>query len=91
MFHWTDKRIEGHICMCYIAYTLQNWVLNQTKGKLTEASLQTILDKMQVSHIQNAEKQLYIRSKQDENQKLLLSKVKIKSLPPMMPIDYSGF
>ena len=89
MFHWTDKRIEGHICMCYIAYTLQNWVLNQTKGKLTEDKLRSTLDKMQVSLIQNEEKQLYIRSKQNENQALLLNKVKIKALPPMMPIDYS--
>lgn len=24
MFHWTNKRIEGHICMCYIAYTILN-------------------------------------------------------------------
>ena len=26
MFHWTDKRIEGHICLCYIAYAMMNHV-----------------------------------------------------------------
>lgn len=88
MFHWTDKRIEGHICMCYIAYTLQNWVLNKNKGKLSESSLRATLDKMQVSLIQNQEKHIYIRSKQDQNQKNLLNSLKIKPLPPMMPIDY---
>jgi transposase len=25
MFHWTDQRIEGHICLCYIAYTFQTF------------------------------------------------------------------
>ncbi|MCP9769327.1 hypothetical protein EGI22_15555 [Lacihabitans sp. LS3-19] len=26
MFHWTDQRIEGHICLCYIAFAIQNFV-----------------------------------------------------------------
>ena len=26
MFHWTDRRIEGHICLCYMAFALQNYV-----------------------------------------------------------------
>ena len=29
MFHWTDKRIEGHICLCYMAFALQNYVLQK--------------------------------------------------------------
>lgn len=91
MFHWTDKRIEGHICMCYIAFTLQNWVLNKTKGKMTENTLRTTLDKMQVSHIQNQKKQLYIRSKQDALQNKLLAALKIKQLPAMMPTNYKIF
>lgn len=89
MFHWTDKRIEGHICMCYIAFTLQNWILNKTKGKFTESTLRRTLDKMQVSHIQNEDKQLYIRSKQDENQTHLQKTLKIKQLSAMMPTDFS--
>jgi len=89
MFHWTDKRIEGHICMCYIAYTLQNWILNKTQGKFTENTLRQTLDKMQVSHIQNEDKQLYVRSKQDDKQKWLQKIINAKQLPPMMPIDYS--
>lgn len=91
MFHWTDKRIEGHICMCYIAFTLQNWVLNKTNGKLSEKTLRNTLDKMQVSHIQNVDKQLYIRSKVDEKQKQLQKALKIRTLPPMMPTNYKIF
>ncbi|MEM9548405.1 MAG: IS1634 family transposase [Bacteroidota bacterium] len=88
MFHWTDRRIEGHICMCYIAFTLQQWVLTKSKNKLTERTLRQALDKMQVSHIQNEEKELYLRSNPEEDQKLLQNALKIKALPPMMPIDY---
>jgi transposase len=24
VFHWTDKRIEGHVAMCFIAYVMLN-------------------------------------------------------------------
>ncbi len=89
MYHWTDKRIEGHICMCYMAYTLQNWVLTKTNSKFTESTLRKTLDMMQVSLIQNKEKQLYIRSKNNNLQKQLLKYLNIKELPPMIPIDYS--
>src|SRR5690554_2875084 len=88
MYHWTDKRIEGHICMCYIAFTLQNWIINKTKRKVTENTLRSTLDKMQVSHIQNEDKQLYIRSKQDDLQRYLAKTLKIKQLPPMMPVNH---
>lgn len=87
MFHWTDKRIEGHICMCYIAFTLQHWLLMKSKGKLTERTLQQTLDKMQLSHVQNAGKQFYIRSKQSDQEKLLQNALGIKPLAPMMPSD----
>ena len=89
MFHWTDKRIEGHICMCYIALTIQNWILNKTNRKFTESTLRKTLDQMQLSLVQNNDKNIYIRSKQNSNQKTLQRLIKTKSLPPMMPIDYN--
>lgn len=91
MFHWTDKRIEGHICMCYIAFTLQNWVLQKMKGKLSERTLRQTLDKMQLSHIKNENKELYLRSTQQEIEKQIQSSIGIKSLPPMMPIGHIQF
>lgn len=89
MFHWTDKRIEGHICMCYIAFTIQHWILTKCKNKLTESTLRQTLDKMQVSLIKNDEKQLYLRSVVTDNQKLIHKAIGIKQLPPMMPADYT--
>ncbi len=26
MFHWTQKRIEGHLCLCYICFSLLNYL-----------------------------------------------------------------
>lgn len=74
MFHWTDSRIEGHICLCYIAFALQNYVLqkaNQTKPILTEASLRKTLDKMQVSLLKHNTEQVYIRSAPSLNEAYL--------------------
>ncbi|MCB0541624.1 MAG: transposase, partial [Bacteroidetes bacterium] len=71
MFHWTDKRIKGHICLCYIAYTLLNYTLQRTNKsglKLTENTLRTTLNKMQVSLLQHNKEQIYVRSRPTENE-----------------------
>ncbi len=86
MFHWTDKRIEGHICLCYIAFTLQNFILqkiNKDKKYITEATLRSTLDKMQVSLIENQDQKSYLRSMPTELEKLIQNKLGLKSLPPI--------
>jgi len=85
MFHWTDKRIEGHICLCYITFAIQNFVINKLKPILTEQKLRETLDKMQLSLIQHNQEQLYVRAALQENQSYLLSKMSIKALPPFLP------
>jgi hypothetical protein len=63
--HWTDKRIEGHICLCYIAYSLQHWVLLKLKNlpmAITDSVLRQMLDKMQVSLLQHNDQKVYLRS-----------------------------
>lgn len=90
MFHWTDKRIEGHICMCYMAFALQNWVLkkvNKAKNIITEKTLRGTLDKMQVSHIKTADNEFYIRSNPQPNQMSILNALGIKELPPLISKD----
>src|SRR5690606_25483028 len=63
MFHWTDKRIEGHICLCYIAYTLQHYVLQKLEKfpiKITDNILREVLDKMQVSLLNHNGDKVYL-------------------------------
>jgi transposase len=88
MFHWTDKRIEGHICLCYIAYTLLNFVqqkLIAAKNPISENKLRNILDHMQVSLIQHNTDQVYIRSRPQDEQGILQQKLGIQLLPPIIP------
>lgn len=88
MFHWTDKRIEGHICLCYIAYTLLNYVLlsaNQKQPLVTENSLRKLLDNMQVSLLQHNQQQVYIRSKPQEKEVALQQKMGLRQLLPIIP------
>jgi transposase len=88
MFHWTDKRIEGHICLCYIAYTLLTHVQNKLlKGnaRLSENQIRKALDAMQVSLIKNNEDQFYLRSANKENIDLIVNRLGLKKLPNIIP------
>jgi len=90
MFHWTDKRIEGHICLCYIAYTLLNYVqqkLHAAGNPISEKSLRNILDHMQVSLVQHNQDQIYLRAKPIDEQAILQQKLGLKPLPPLFPIN----
>lgn len=87
MFHWTDKRIQGHICLCYIAYTLQHWVLSRLKTfpiPITENVLRQLLDKMQVSLLQHNGEKLYLRSSPHTHQTKLQQLLGLKQLPPIL-------
>lgn len=87
MFHWTRNRIEGHLCLCYISFTLLNYLLQQfrRKGKHTsEKKLWEITRKMELSLIEDSGEEFYLRSNQSEEAKQLLQELKIKELPSMV-------
>lgn len=88
MFHWTDKRIEGHICLCYIAYTLLTHVQNKllkTNIKLSEKQIRKALDTMQVSFIKNNDELFYLRSANKENVDAIVNRMGIRKLPNIIP------
>jgi len=88
MFHWTDARIEGHICLCYIAYTLlTNLKLQLEKAgtPLSENQIRKALNTMQFSMIQQGNEQYYLRSALTDEQKSILKVLKIKEIPDMIP------
>lgn len=78
MFHWTDKRILGHICMSFIAFTFINHIKNITQQQYHP--LIKAIDRMQLSKILDAKsnKIIYIRSKVGETQQVLIDKLKLK-------------
>jgi transposase len=86
MFHWTDSRIEGHICLCYVAFALQNYVLqiaNKTEKLLSETTLRATLDKMQVSLLAHNTENVYIRSAQTPQEITLQRNLGLKALQPL--------
>lgn len=88
VFHWTNKRIEGHICLCYIAYSLLTCVQNKlykSAVKITENQLRKSLDLMQVSYIKNKNDLFYLRSAYKENVEVITNRMGLKKLPNIIP------
>ena len=77
VFHWTNKRIEGHIAMCFIAYAFLNYLRNTTKMQNKE--IIKTLDMMQMSEIREDEKNepVYMRSKITEEQQQIAKALKM--------------
>lgn len=78
VFHWTDKRIRGHVLMCFIAFTFINRLKNTTQ--LQYRAIVKAIDKMQVSEINDdkIDKNIYLRSKIDETQQKIIDKLGLK-------------
>jgi transposase len=93
MFHWTDKRIEGHICLCYIAYALLSnalLVMEKSGMKISEDELRRLLDKMQVSLIEQKKEEYYLRSRENESVEKLSTVFKLNQLPNISPKSSIG-
>jgi len=88
MFHWSDKRIAGHICLCYMAYSLLinlKMRLEKQDTPLSEENIRTGLVKMQLSLIKQANNCFYLRSKPTDHTHQLLKAVSAKPLPDLFP------
>jgi transposase len=86
MFHWTDSRIQGHLCMCYISYCLLNrlhQLLKLNNVPSSENTIRKILSKMQLSKIDQNGNTLYLRSALDDITVKFLKCMKLQSLPDM--------
>lgn len=87
MFHWTQKRIEGHLCLCYISFTLLNYLIQQYRrqGKaVSETKLWELTRKMEISLIEQSGEEFFLRSKITDEAKQVLKELKIKELPSMI-------
>lgn len=78
VYHWTDKRIRGHILMCFIAFTFINRLKNTT-GSQHRAIVKAI-DKMQMSEVKDdkTKSKLYLRAYIDKTQQNIIDKLGLK-------------
>ena len=88
MFHWTEKRILGHLTLCYISFTLLNYLQLQLKKQGTPQSENQIrknLVKMQMSLITQDNKEYYLRSKTEQGAKQIIKALSIREIPDFIP------
>lgn len=77
VYHWTDKRIEGHIAMCFLAFSFLNYLRNLTG--LQHREIIRALDMMQVSKVKEKASgtHFYLRSQIGPEQEILIKKLKL--------------
>lgn len=88
MFHWTKKRILGHLALCYISFTLLNHLQLQLLKQGTPQSENQIrknLIKMQMSLISQNNNEYYLRSKTEEGTKQIIRVLHIREIPDLIP------
>ena len=87
MFHWTPKRILGHLALCYISFTILNYLqlkLKQQGTPQSEDQIRHNLIKMQASLIRQDQHEYYLRSKTEEGAKQIMKLLSIKELPDVI-------
>lgn len=88
MYHWTKKRIFGHLALCYISFTLLNHLqllLTQLNTPLSENQIRKALTKMQVSLIEQDRREYYLISNNTKEAENILRALRIRSLPHLVP------
>jgi transposase len=87
MFHWTPKRILGHLVLCYISFTILNYLqlkLKQQGTPQSEDQIRHNLIRMQASLIRQDEHEYFLRSKTEEGAKQIMKLLSIKELPDVI-------
>jgi transposase len=77
VYHWNNQRIEGHIAMCFIAYTFLNYLRNLTA--LQYKDIVKSLDRMQMSLIKEdkSDNLVYMRANLKESELTICDKLNI--------------
>jgi transposase len=88
MYHWTENRIRGHLALCYIAFTLLNYLQLQLKRNgycQSENDIRRNLIRMQMSLITQNNNEYYLRSKTEEEAKQILKALQMREIPDLIP------
>ena len=88
MFHWTETRILGHLALCYISFTLLNYLQIQLKKHstpLSENKIRKALTKMQLRLVSQNDKEYYVRSKTTDDAHKIMKVLGLKQIPDLTP------
>lgn len=87
MFHWTEKRILGHLSLCYMSFAMLNYLqlkLQKQGSPQSENQIRTNLVKMQMSLISQNGTEYYMRSKTHEGARQIMKALSIREMPDLM-------
>lgn len=90
MFHWTDSRIKGHFCLCYLAFSCLNYLQQSLQKKhifYSENTIRKILNQMQFSHIKQGNQAYFLNAKLEKQSVELLNAFGLSQLPNVATND----
>nr|WP_129410141.1 hypothetical protein [Marinitoga lauensis] len=90
VFHWTPKRIKGHIVMSFISYIIQRTLeleLEKNNIEYSHEKIREAIKKMEYSEIRLKDKLFALRANLNDFQKAILKTLKIEKPKKMMELD----
>lgn len=81
IYHWTEKRIEGHFVLCFIAFLLERNLESKIKSNRIETSpekIKSALNSLELSEIELNEQKYLLKGKSDSLANKLLNIFRIK-------------
>jgi transposase len=90
IFHWTEKRIEGHFVIAFLAFLLERYIERCLKQAEIEASpngIREAINAMQFSEIELQGTKLYINTKTTELGTAILKLLEIKQFKNCLPVE----
>ncbi|WGS64365.1 IS1634 family transposase [Marinitoga aeolica] len=90
VFHWTPKRIKGHIVMSFISYIMQRTLeleLEKNNIEYSHEKIREAIKKMEYSEIRLKDKLFALRANLSDFQKAILKTLKIEKPKKMMELD----
>jgi transposase len=94
MFHWTEKRILGHLSLCYMSFAMLNYLqlkLQKQGTPQSENQIRRTLIKMQMSLITQNNNEYYLRSKTTEGERQIMKALSVRELPDLIPRQAIGY
>lgn len=89
VYHWSEKRIEGHFVLCFIAFLLERTLeimLREEKIDYSVRKIRESLNRLELSILKIKDKRYLLRADQDELGGNILKTLKIKKPKRFEPI-----
>jgi transposase len=93
MFHWTDKRIEGHMMICFLAYYLEAYVtqqLRKQKADFTAPTAFEALNQVRAIPVQVRNQTVWVRTKIEGTAAKTYQHLKIRIPGEILKLPYAS-